>query len=109
MVVLIYSGNISALVSGEAVLSVNWPGRLECNLDYGEGRLGTGPRYPLIWKKDWSTYRPQSWVYLILFLYSLNCQSPLLWLLESYPSSSKAISSIRLFPMLQVETDLFLF
>lgn len=49
MVVLIYSGHISAFVGGEDILSVNWPGRLEYNLNYGEGRLGTGSRYPLIW------------------------------------------------------------
>lgn len=48
MVVFIHSGHISALVGGEGALSVNWPGRLECNLDYGEGRLGTGSGYPLI-------------------------------------------------------------
>lgn len=49
---LVYGGHISALGGGEGVLSVNWPGRLECTLDYGEGRLGTGPRYPLIWKEE---------------------------------------------------------
>lgn len=50
MVVFIHSGHISALVGGEGALSVNWPGRLECNLDYGEGRLDTGSGYPLIGK-----------------------------------------------------------
>lgn len=46
---LIYSGDISALVGGEDVLSVNWSARLECKLDFGKPGY-TGPRSHLVWK-----------------------------------------------------------
>lgn len=48
---LIHSGDISALVGGEDVLSVNWSARLECKLDSGKPRY-TGPRSHLVWREE---------------------------------------------------------
>lgn len=72
--------------------SVNWLGKLECKLDYGKARHWSKVSFGLKRRKllrkrvswtlakashgsrNWSAHRPQSWDYLLLFLYSLPKQ-----------------------------------